>query len=142
MARLLGVTLPDDKRIEYALTLLYGIGWTSAGAILKNAGIDTHKRVKELTEDELKKITAILEKSYKVEGDLKEELNEHMKHLKEIGCYRGIRHGKGLPVRGQRTRSNARTKRGKRKTVGALRKEVWAKLEQNKTQAEVAEAKK
>lgn len=142
MARLLGITLPDDKRIEYALTLLYGIGWTSAGVILKNAGIDTHKRVKELTEEELKKITAIIDKSYEVEGNLKEELNEHMKRLKEIGCYRGIRHGKGLPVRGQRTRSNARTKRGKRKTVGALRKEVWAKMEQGKTQAEVAEAKK
>lgn len=142
MARLLGITLPDDKRVEYALTLLYGIGWTSSGDILKQAGIDTKKRVKELTEEELKKITVIIDKSFKVEGNLKEQLNEQMKHLKEIGCYRGNRHVKGLPVRGQRTRSNARTKRGKRKTVGALRKEVWAKLEQNKTQAEVAEAKK
>ncbi len=142
MARLLGITLPDDKRVEYALTLLYGIGWTSSGKILDQAGIDVQKRVKELTEDELKKITAIIDKGYKVEGNLKEQLNEDMKRLKEIGCYRGIRHGRGLPVRGQRTRSNARTKRGKRKTVGALRKEVWAKMEQNKTQAEVAEAKK
>lgn len=142
MARLLGITLPDDKRIEYALTLLYGIGWTNSGIILKKSGIDIHKRVKELSEEELKKISAIIDKNYKVEGNLKEQLNEDMKHLKEIGCYRGNRHVKGLPVRGQRTRSNARTKRGKRKTVGALRKEVWAKLEQNKTQAEVAEAKK
>lgn len=142
MARLLGITLPDDKRIEYALTLLYGIGWTNTGEILNQAGIDKHKRVRELSEEEFKKITTIIEKNYKVEGELKELLNEHMKRLKEIGSYRGIRHGKGLPVRGQRTRSNARTKRGKRKTVGALRKEVWAKLEQGKTQAAVAEAKK
>lgn len=142
MARLLGITLPDEKRIEYALTLLYGVGWTNAGHILDQAGIDRHKRVRELTEDELKKITAVIEKNYKVEGDLKEELNEDMKRLKEIGSYRGMRHARGLPVRGQRTRSNARTKRGKRKTVGALRKEVWAKMEQNKTAAEVAEAKK
>lgn len=134
MARLLGITLPDDKRIEYALTLLYGIGWTSAGKILDQVGIDHHKRVNELSEDEFKKITAVIEKGYKVEGDLKEEINENIKHLKEIGSYRGTRHTRGLPVRGQRTRSNARTKRGKRKTVGALRKEVWAKMEQNKTQ--------
>lgn len=142
MARLLGITLPDDKRIEYALTLLYGIGWTNTGQILDKAGIDKHKRVKELSEEELKKITSVIEKNYKVEGDLKEQINEHMKRLKEIGSYRGIRQAKGLPVRGQRTRSNARTKRGKRKTVGALRKEVWAKLEQGKTAAEVSEAKK
>ncbi len=141
MARLLGITLPDDKRIEYALTLLYGIGWTSSEKILKQVGIDLHKRVKDLSEDDLKKITAIIEKGYKVEGDLKEQINENVKRLREIGSYRGVRHVKGLPVRGQRTRSNARTKRGKRKTVGALRKEVWAKLEQNKTQTEIAEAK-
>lgn len=142
MARLLGITLPDDKRVEYALTLLYGIGWTNTGKILDQAGIDKHKRVRELSEDELKKITAIIDKSYEVEGNLKEQLNEDIKRLKEIGSYRGNRHGRGLPVRGQRTRSNARTKRGKRKTVGALRKEIWAKMEQNKTAGEVAEAKK
>jgi len=142
MARLLGNTLPDDKRIEYALTLLYGIGWTNSGKILKQVGIDLHKRVKDLSEDDLKKITAVIEKDYKVEGNLKEQINEDIKRLREIGSYRGVRHAKGLPVRGKRTRSNARTKRGKRKTVGALRKEVWAKLEQNKTQTEIAEAKK
>jgi len=142
MARLLGITLPDNGRIEYALTLLYGIGWGNAGKILVQAGVDKYKRVKELSEDELKKINAIIEKNYKVEGDLKEQLNDNVKRLREIGSYRGVRHVKGLPVRGQRTRSNARTKRGKRKTVGALRKEVWAKMEQGKTQAEVAEAKK
>ncbi len=141
MVRLLGVTLPDDKRIEYALTLLYGIGWSRSADILKQLGIDERKRVHELTEDEVKKITVIIDKNYQVEGDLKEQLNDYMKRLKEIGTYRGTRHARGLPVRGQRTRSNARTKRGKRKTVGALRKEVWAKLEQNKTQAQVAEAK-
>ncbi len=142
MARLLGITLPDDKRIEYALTLLYGIGWSHSGKILKQLTIDNHKRVKELTEDELKMITAFIEKNYKVEGDLKEQINDSIKRLREIGSYRGVRHVRGLPVRGQRTRSNARTKRGKRKTVGALRKEVWAKMEQNKTQTEVKEAKK
>ncbi len=142
MARLLGITLPDDKRIEYALTLLYGIGWSHSGKILKQLTIDSHKKVKELSEDELKKITAFIEKNYKVEGDLKEQINDSIKRLREIGSYRGVRYIKGLPVRGQRTRSNARTKRGKRKTVGALRKEVWAKMEQNKTQTEVKEAKK
>ena len=142
MARLLGITLQDNGRIEYALTLLYGIGWGNAGKIIVQAGVDKYKRVKELSEDELKKINAIIEKNYKVEGDLKEQLNDNVKRLREIGSYRGVRHVKGLPVRGQRTRSNARTKRGKRKTVGALRKEVWAKMEQGKTQAEVAEAKK
>lgn len=141
MVRLLGLTLPDDKRIEYALTLLYGIGWTSSKKILEQAGVDTHKRVKEVSEDELKKITAIIEKNYKVEGDLKEQLNDNLKRLREIGSYRGTRHARGLPVRGQRTRSNARTKRGKRKTVGALRKEVWAKIEQTQTQTEIKEAK-
>lgn len=141
MVRLMGVILPDDKRIEYALTLLYGIGWNNAKKILSQLNIDPHRKVKELSEDEFKKITAVIEKNYKVEGNLKEEISENIRRLKEIGSYRGLRHIKGLPVRGQRTRSNARTKRGKRKTVGALRKEVWAKLEQSKTQAEVAKAK-
>ncbi|MDO8608982.1 MAG: 30S ribosomal protein S13 [bacterium] len=133
MVRLFGLIMPDDKRIEYALTLLYGIGWTTAGKVLDQAGIDKHKRVKEVTEEEFKKIIALMEHTYKVEGDLKEVINENIKRLREIGSYRGSRHIKGLPARGQRTRSNARTKRGKRKTVGALRKEVWAKLEQGKT---------
>jgi small subunit ribosomal protein S13 len=141
MVRLHGVILPDDKRIEYALTLLYGIGWPQSGKILDQVGVDKHRKVKELTEDELKKITALIEKSYKVEGDLKEEMATNIKRLKEIGTYRGLRHLKNLPVRGQRTRSNARTKRGKRKTVGALRKEVWTKLEQQKTHDEKARPK-
>ena len=133
--RLLGVVLPDDKRIEYALTLLYGIGWTHAGDILKQAHVDSHKKVGKLTEEEIRKITEVIEKSYKVEGRLREELQGNMKRLRDIGSYRGLRHSRGLPVRGQRTRSNARTKRGKRKTVGALRKEAWAKLEQQKPAA-------
>lgn len=134
MARLLGVNLPDKKRIEYALTLLYGIGWSNVGKILNKAGVDKNKKVDQLTEDDIKKINLIIEKDYKVEGDLKGEINENIKRLKEIGSYRGSRHIKNLPVKGQRTRSNARTKRGKRKTVGALKKEVWAKLGQNREQ--------
>lgn len=130
MARLLGVILPDNKRVEYALTLLYGVGWSNAKKILEQANIDRNKKVSDLSEDELKKITALIEKNYKVEGDLREEINENIKRLREIASYRGLRHLRNLPVRGQRTRSNARTKRGKRRTVGALRKEAWAKLEQ------------
>ncbi len=133
MVRLLGVVLPDDERIEYALTLLYGIGWPTSSRILTQAGINKNKRVRFLTEEELKKITGLIEKNYKIEGELKEKIAEDIKRLKEINAYRGIRHIRNLPVRGQRTRSNARTKRGKRKTVGALKKEVWAKLEQQKS---------
>lgn len=132
MARILGINLPDDKRIDYALTLFYGIGWTLSRKILEQTGIGESTTVKALKEDEIKKIIALLERTYKVEGDLREEISEHIKRLKEIGSYRGSRHTYGLPARGQRTRSNARTKRGKRRTVGALKKEVWAKMEQNK----------
>jgi len=133
MARLLGVTLPDEKRIDYALTTLYGIGWNNVKTILSQTGIEASKKVKEITEEEFKKIIEVIEKNYKVEGYLREAINENIKRLREIGSYRGIRHVKGLPVHGQRTKANARTKRGKRKTVGALKKEMWAKLEQNKT---------
>lgn len=135
MVRLLGVVLPDNKRVEYALTLIYGIGWSNSRKILNQAKIDRNTKVSKLTEDEFKKIIAFIEENYKVEGELREEINENLKRLREIGSYRGIRHIKGLPVRGQRTRSNARTKRGKRKTVGALRKEEWAKMEQTKQTA-------
>jgi small subunit ribosomal protein S13 len=142
MVRLLGVTLPDNKNIDYALTLIFGIGWTTSKEILKQTGIDNQKKVGEVSEDEFKKIMAYLDKRYKVEGDLREELTDNIKRLREIGSYRGMRHSRGLPSRGQRTRSNARTKRGKRKTVGALKKEVWAKMEQNKTAAPAAPAGK
>lgn len=135
MMRLLGVILPDEKRIDYALTLFYGIGWSLSDKILDQAGVDHAKKVKNLSEEETKKIMEVIDKNYKVEGDLKEELLQNIKRLREIGSYRGSRHAKGLPVWGQRTRSNARTKRGKRKTVGALKKEVWTKMEQHRSQA-------
>lgn len=133
MARMLGVTLPDEKRIDYALTTLYGIGWTNVKVVLATTNVSASKKVKEVTEEEFKKILEIIETNYKVEGYLREAINENIKRLREIGSYKGIRHVRGLPVDGQRTKSNARTKRGKRKTVGALKKEMWAKLEQNKT---------
>jgi len=133
--RILGVTLPDDKRIEFGLTLIYGIGWTRARKIIEATKINGNKKISQLSEEELKKISDFIEKNYKVEGNLREEINENIKRLKEINSYRGLRHIRGLPVRGQRTRSNARTKRGKRKTVGALKKEVWAKLEQSKSKS-------
>jgi len=136
---MLGVTLPDEKRIDYALTILYGIGWNNVKTILSQTGIEANKKVKEVTEEEFKKIIEVIEKNYKVEGYLREAVNENIKRLREIGSYRGIRHVRGLPVNGQRTKSNARTKRGKRKTVGALKKEMWAKLEQNKTAEAVKE---
>lgn len=132
MVRLLGLNLPDDKRVEYALTFFYGLGWKRAGQILNQTGIDKHKKMSQLSEEDLKKIIQAIEKNYQIEGDLREQITGNIKRQKEMGSYRGLRHSKGLPVRGQRTRSNARTKRGKRKTVGALKKETWAKLEQAK----------
>ncbi len=130
MARIRGVVLPDNKQIIYALTLIYGIGFTVSKKILSQVNISPVKKVKDLSEDELKKIIGVIDKGYTVEGDLREEINMNIKVLKDIGSYRGTRHIKSLPVRGQRTRSNARTKRGKRKTVGALKKEAWTKVEQ------------
>ncbi len=132
MVRIVGVTLLDNKKIEYSLTLIYGIGFSLAKKILKEAQVDLEKKTKDLTEEELKRITTMIEKNYLVEGELREKINADIQNLKTIGAYRGLRHIRNLPVRGQRTRSNARTKRGKRKTVGALKKEVWAKIEQNK----------
>ena len=136
MARIQGVNLPDDKRIDYALTLLYGVGWSRASQVLKKTGIASDRRVKLLSEDEVKSITSEIDKDYKIEGALREQIASDIKRLKEMGSYRGTRHARGLPARGQRTRSNARTKRGKRKTVGALKKEVWAKLEQQPKKGE------
>ncbi len=130
MARILGIVLPDDKRIAYAITLFYGIGWKNGEELLKKVGISGNVRVKDLKEDDLRKISSEIEKNYDVEGELRERVNNDIKRLKEIGAYRGVRHIRGLPVYGQRTKSNSRTKRGKRKTVGALKKEAWAKLEQ------------
>ena len=127
---------------DLVLTLIYGLGWVNSGKILKQAGIDSSIKVGKLKEEEIKKIIALLEKGTKVEGDLREEISSNIKRLKEIGSYRGIRHSRGLPVRGQRTKSNSRTKKGKRKTVGALKKEVWAKLDQQKTQTSAPTPKK
>jgi small subunit ribosomal protein S13 len=132
MVRLLGLNLPDEKRIEYALTFFYGLGWKRAAKILGETGIDKNKKVRELSEDDLKKIIQTIEKNYQIEGELREQITDNINRQKEITSYRGLRHVKGLPVRGQRTRSNARTKRGKRKTVGALKKETWAKIEQQR----------
>lgn len=138
MARIAGIDLPSLKRIDIALTYLYGVGRSNVVTILEKADVPGAKRVKELTEEEISKIQKAMESLAKVEGDLRVEVSENIKRLKEIGSYRGLRHIKNLPSRGQRTRSNARTKRGKRKTVGALRKEVRAKLETTKTSTEGA----
>jgi small subunit ribosomal protein S13 len=132
MVRLFGVVIKDEHKIAYALTKIYGIGWPTAHKVVDQSGLDMAQKIGEISEEELKKITQLIDKNYKVEGNLREEINENLKRLREIRSYRGMRHAFGLPSRGQRTRSNARTKRGKRKTVGALRKEAWAKLEQQK----------
>lgn len=127
MARISGIDLPADKRVDYALTLLYGIGWRLSERILKDTGVSAAKRTKELTEDELLRLNKALG-NYTVEGDLRRQIRQSITRLKDIGSYRGVRHTKGLPVRGQRTRTNARTKRGKRKTVGAFKKEMLSKM--------------
>lgn len=127
MARIAGVDLPSKKRIEAALPVIYGIGPTLARKILADANIDFNIRVADLTEEQVIRLQKNVEK-YKVEGELRKEVQENIKRLQEIGAYRGIRHAKNLPVRGQRTRSNARTKRGKRMTVGTFRKEVAARM--------------
>lgn len=132
MHRISGIILPDEKRIDYALTLLYGIGWSRSTKILEQSNVPVETRVKDITEDQIKKILAVID-TFRVEGELREEISDNIKRHREIGSYRGLRHRQGLPVRGQRTRSNARTKRGKRKTVGALTKEAWAKAEGNKS---------
>lgn len=129
MTRIAGLDLYDHKRIDIALTYIYGIGRNNVRTILDKAKVTSSKRVKELIEEEISKIQKVIDETVKVEGDLKSEIADNIKRLREIGSYRGTRHIKGLPSRGQRTRSNARTKRGKRKTVGALRKETRAKLE-------------
>ena len=121
MARIAGIDLPRDKRIEAALTYIYGIGPTSAQRILQVAGIDPSTRVCDLDEVDAARLREIIENDYRVEGDLRREVNGNIKRLVEIGCYRGLRHRRGLPVRGQRTKTNARTRKGPRKTVGVKR---------------------
>ena len=117
MARIAGVDLPKNKVVEIGLTAIYGIGRTSAKKIMAEANIDSSKRIKDLTEDEEAKIREIIERDYVVEGDLKREVSLNIKRLMEIGCYRGMRHKRKLPVRGQRTKTNARTRKGPRKVV-------------------------
>lgn len=126
MARIAGVDLPDTKRVDIGLTYIFGIGRANVVKVIKDSGVDGSKRIKDLTEEEVGKLQKMVD-LIKVEGDLKQEINQNIKRLEEIGTYRGIRHRRGLPARGQRTRSNARTKRGKRKTVGTVRKDVVAK---------------
>ena len=126
--RIAGVNIPDEKRVDIALSYIYGIGRSNVMVVLEKAEIDATKRVKTLSEEEIKRITKILE-TYKLEGDLRAEVTANIRRLKESGTYRGLRHTRGLPSRGQRTRSNARTKRGKRVTIGAIKKEVMAKME-------------
>jgi small subunit ribosomal protein S13 len=122
MARIAGVDLPRDKRVEVSLTYIYGIGRTRSQEILGQAGVNPDTRVRELTESEVARLREIIDRNYRVEGDLRREVAMNIKRLQEIGCYRGIRHRKGLPVRGQRTRTNARQKRGARKTVAGKRR--------------------
>ncbi len=125
MPRILGVDIPNDKVIEVALTYLYGVGPATAKKVMEEVGIKPGTRAKNLTDDELGRITSILDKSFVVEGQLRRQVAQNLQRLRKIGCYRGIRHGRGLPVRGQRTRTNARTRKGKKKTV-AVKKSVKA----------------
>ncbi len=122
MARIAGVDLPRDKRIEIGLTYVYGIGRTSSNKILEAAKVNPDTRVRELTDEEVKRISEIIESDYQVEGDLRREVALNIKRLQEIGCYRGIRHRKGLPVRGQKTKTNARTRKGPKRTVANKKK--------------------
>ena len=122
MARISGVDLPRDKRIEIGLTYIYGIGRKSAKDILELAGVDPDIRVKDLTEDQESRLRDVIDKNYVIEGDLRREVALNIKNLTEIGCYRGVRHRRGLPVRGQRTKTNARTRKGPKKTIANKKK--------------------
>ena len=121
MARIAGITLPPDKRIEIGLTYIFGIGRARSVRVLQEAGINPNKRAKELTDEEVSRITTTIQKHYKVEGDLRRDVAANIKRLSDISAYRGLRHRRSLPVRGQRTRTNARTRKGPRKTVGVVR---------------------
>lgn len=122
MARIAGVDLPKKKKIEYALPYIYGIGLTLSRKILKDTGIDPNKRVYELTEEEISLLNKEIQNNYIVEGELRKIVQLNIKELMDLGCYRGLRHRRGLPVRGQRTKTNARTRKGKKKTVGSKAK--------------------
>ncbi|MGI6105999.1 MAG: 30S ribosomal protein S13 [Raoultibacter sp.] len=122
MARLVGVDLPRDKRIEVGLTYIYGIGLTTSKEILSATGVEPDVRVKDLTEDDITKLRDYIQENLKVEGDLHRETSQNVKRLMEIGCYRGLRHRRGLPVRGQRTHTNARTRKGPKRQIGGKKK--------------------
>ncbi|MEZ0536780.1 30S ribosomal protein S13 [Caldicellulosiruptoraceae bacterium PP1] len=122
MARIAGVDLPREKRVEIGLTYIFGIGLTRSRQILKETGVDPDKRVKDLNDEEISKLRDYIDKNFKVEGELRAEISKNIKRLIDIRCYRGLRHLRGLPVRGQRTRTNARTRKGPRRTVGVMRK--------------------
>ena len=122
MARIAGVDLPREKRVEIGLTYIYGIGRVSADRILEAANVDPSTRVRDLTDDEVKRISAVIDETMTVEGDLRREIALNIKRLQEIGCYRGIRHRKGLPCRGQKTKTNARTRKGPKRTVANKKK--------------------
>lgn len=136
MVRIIGVDIPSEKRVDIGLTYLYGVGRTNVVPILAEAGIEASRRVKTLTDEEVGKIAKVIEKKAMVEGDLRRSVSDTIKRLRDIGSYRGLRHGKKLPVRGQRTRSNARTKRGKRVTIGAMKKDDRAKVADKTATAE------
>jgi len=127
MARLLGVEIPDNKKVEISLTYIYGIGTSSAKKILVDTGVSPDKKVKDLTDEELSKITNYIQRNFKIEGDLRKEISENIRRLADISSYRGLRHRHSLPVRGQRTRTNARTRKGPRKTVGVVRDKALRK---------------
>ena len=135
MARIAGVDIPNEKRLDIGLTYLYGIGRSNVVTLLKELKMDPAKRVKTLTDEDINKIAKAIDKNCIVEGDLRQEVSSNIKRLKEIGSYRGMRHSKNLPSRGQRTKSNARTKRGKRATVGALKKDDRVKQTETKTES-------
>jgi len=124
MARIVGVDLPREKRVEIALTYIYGIGRSRSHEILKQAQVSPDTRVRDLTEDEVSRLREAIERNYRVEGDLRREVSQNVKRLIEIGCYRGLRHRRNMPVRGQRTRTNARTRRGRRGTTIGIKKKA------------------
>ena len=124
MARIAGVDLPREKRVEIGLTYIFGLGRSKANEILKKTAVNPDTRVRDLTDDEISRLREVIDKEYKVEGDLRREVSLNIKRLIEIGCYRGRRHRQGLPVRGQRTKTNARTRKGPKKTVGVQRKKT------------------
>jgi len=124
MARIAGVDLPRSKRVEIGLTYIFGIGLTTSQEIIKNTGINPDTRVKDLSDEEVVRLREVIDRSYAVEGDLRREVGMNIKRLQEIGCYRGLRHRRNLPAHGQRTRTNARTKRGQRRTVAGRKRAV------------------